>query len=90
MNGNIYNCQRNKVSLCREKHSFPQKYHVQAHGTQMDISLHQQAISICQHNQLTRSSCNKVGPKQSYKEARATFTIASFRAVEQIRQKTKV
>ena len=78
------------VSFCREKHSFTQKYHVQTHGKQMDISLHQQAISICQHNQLTRQSCYKVGPKQSYKEARATFTISSCRAVEQICQKTKV
>ena len=48
----------------------------------MDIS-HQQAISICQHNQLTRESCNKVGAKQSYKEARATITITSCRAVDQ-------
>ena len=45
----------------------------------MDIALHQQAIS-----------CNKVGPKQSYKEARATFTISSCRAVDQICQKAKV
>ena len=50
----IYNCQRNKVSFCRKNHSFPQKHHVQAHGKEMDISLHQQAISICQHNQVTR------------------------------------
>ena len=77
-------------SAFAERHSFTQKYHVQAHGKQMDISLHQQAISICQHNQLTRQSCYKVGPKQSYKEARATFTISSCRAVEQICQKTKV
>ena len=56
----------------------------------MDISLHQQAISICQHDQLTRESFYKVGPKQNYEEARATFTISSCRAVEQFCQKTKV
>ena len=49
----------------------------------MDISLHQQAISIFQHNHFTRESCNKVGPKQSYKKARVTFTIYSCRTVEQ-------
>ena len=59
-------------------------------GKQMDISLHQQAISVCQQNQLLRESCNEVGPKQSDKEARATFTICSCRAVEQICQITKV
>ena len=39
--------------------------------------------TICQHSQLTRESCNKVGPKECFEEARATFTISSFRAVEQ-------
>ena len=51
-----------------EKLLFPQKHHVQTHGEQMDISLHQQAISICQHNQPTRESCNKVSPKNVTKK----------------------
>ena len=68
--GNKYNCQRNKVSLCREKHSFPQNYHGRTNGKQKDITLHEQ-ISKWQDNQLTRESCTKLAPKKSYKEARA-------------------
>ena len=53
------------------------------------MSLQQQAISICQHNQLMHASCHKVGPKQSYKEARVTFLIYGCSAVEHFIEKPK-